>query len=332
MTKPRDQLGPSDLGLVLAILLVAAAVIGSALAPRPRSLDDRARQLESQIRCPVCQGLSIADSPAVLAQQMRDVVRGQLASGASDDTVRSYFIERYGRWILLVPAAAGPDVALWLAPPILVSIGVGIVAIRARARRRSDPAGAAPRAAGRLSRIGSALVILAIFGAVAAPLAIAVGPRLAGQEITGSSAGIQTVPSIDDLEARARTDPNDAATLVSLGDAYLAANRGSDAIDAYERALRVDPNNVPALLQLGVILLSAGRPADAGPVFDRILADNPDQPDALLYRGLARFQLEGRLTDQARADVVRFLAVAPADPRRAMAEQLLDGGTPSSSP
>lgn len=325
-------LGRADLLLVLAPLLIGAALVWSALAPRSPSLDDRARQLEAEIRCPVCQGLSIADSPAVFAQQMRAVVHDQLAGGSSDDGVRAYFVERYGRWILLAPSATGPDAALWLAPALIVVVGASLVAIRARARRR--PADPSPRSSdeGRLGRVGSAVVLVAIVGAIAAPLAVAVGPRLAGQQVTGTAAGVQATPSIEALEAQVRADPTDAATLVALGDAYFAANRGSDAINAYEQALRADPNNVPALLQVGVILLSAGRPADAGPVFDRVLAKNPDQPDALLYRGLARFQLEGRLTEAARADVVRFLAVAPSDPRRAMAEQLLAGGTPSSSP
>ena len=322
----------SDLALVLAPAVIAAAFVWSALIPRFLSVDDRAAQLESQIRCPVCQGLSIADSPAVLAQQMRAVVRDQLAAGASDDAVRAYFVERYGRWILLLPASSGADVALWLAPAAIVVVGSGLVAIRAQARRRALAAARDSPSEGRLGRVASALLAVAIVGAVAAPLAVAVGPRLAGQQITGSSAGAQATPSIQDLEARLQVDPNDAATLVALGDAYLAANRGDDAIDAYERALRADPNNVPALLQLGMILLSAGRPADAGLVFDRILAQTADQPDALLYRALARFQIDGRLTDQARADVVRFLAVAPSDPRRPMAEQLLGGASPRPSP
>lgn len=329
---PGIRLRRSDLLLLFAPLLIGAAVAWSALAPRWPSLDDRAHQLESEIRCPVCQGLSIADSPAVLAQQMRAVVHDQLAGGSSNDAVRAYFVGRYGRWILLAPSATGPDVALWLAPAVIVVVGASLVAMRARARRQ--PADPGPRSSteGRLGRVGSTVVLVAIVGAIAAPLAVAIGPRLAGQQITGTSAGVQAAPSIEALEAQVRADLTDAATLVALGDAYLAANRGSDAINAYEQALHADPNNVPALLQIGVILLSAGRPSDAGPVFDRVLAQNPNQPDALIYRGLARFQLEGRLTDQARADVVRFLALAPSDPRRAMAEQLLAGGAPSPSP
>ena len=328
----RPRLGRSDLLLILAPTVAAVAFLWSALAPRALSLEDRAVQLESQIRCPVCQGLSIADSPAVLAQQMRAVVHDQLAAGASDDALRAYFVERYGRWILLLPASTGPDVALWLAPAAIVVAGAGIVAMRARARRRAPEADLDSHADTRMGRVGAALLAMAIVGAVATPLVVAVGPRLAGQQITGSPAGVQSTASIEVLEARLQIDPNDAATLVALGDAYLAADRGGDAIGAYERALRADPNNVPAMLQLGVILLSAGRPADAGPVFDRILSQNPDQPDALVYRALARLQVEGRLTDQARADIVRFLTVAPSDPRRPMAEQLLAGANPSASP
>lgn len=325
------RLGRSDLVLLLVPLLVGIALVWSMLTPRSAPLDERAQQLESEIRCPVCQGLSIADSPAVLAQQMRAVVHDQLAAGASDDSVRTYFTQRYGRWILLTPSSCGPDLALWLAPAVIVVIGATLVAARARIRRRV-PAPAIEPMERRWSPLGSAVLAVTMVAAVAAPLAVAIGPRGLGQQITGDAPGIQAAPSITELEARAVADPSDPSTLAALGDAYLAANRGDEAIGAYERALRIDPGYEPALMQVGVILLSAGRPADAGPVFDRVLRTNPDQPDALLYRALARFQLDGQLTEQSRTDSQHFLAVAPADPRRAMVEELLASGASSAAP
>lgn len=321
--------------LLLAVVTIVVSVALAAAASHPVSVDERARAIENQLRCPTCQGLSIADSPATSATQMRELVREQLAAGASDDDVRAFFVARYGRWILLDPPASGIDLAVWLVPALVVALGALLVVRRARVRSPAGPA----RAWGRPAVASGRLPTIAIAGgmvlALAVPIAAAVGPRLAGQEVTGGTIS-QSAPSIDQLDAVVRAAPDDVEALVALGDALLAANRPADAAERYKAALELDAANVRALLGVGTILLAADRPDAAGPVFDRILAIAPDQPDALLYRAVARLRLEGAATDEVRADVERFLAVAPADDaRRAMAKGLLDRSgqsSPAASP
>ena len=58
----------------------------------------------------------------------------------------------------------------------------------------------------------------------------------------------------------------------------------------------------------------------------------PALPDGYLYRAIARYELAGSLTSDARSDVLRFLALAPNDPRRTFAEQLLAKPGPSGAP
>jgi cytochrome c-type biogenesis protein CcmH/NrfF len=70
-------------------------------------LEARVREVASELRCPVCQGESIEDSPAALAQEMKVIVREQLAAGRTPDEVKAYFVEKYGEWILLRPKARG---------------------------------------------------------------------------------------------------------------------------------------------------------------------------------------------------------------------------------
>lgn len=320
------RISRTDWILLVAIAAVIASVAIAALASRGGTIDDRARAIETQVRCPTCQGLSIADSPAISATQMRMLVREQLAGGASDDEVRAFFVARYGRWILLDPPLMGPDLILWLAPVVIVGVGATVVVRRARARDR-EPArlhwgAVSVSSASRLSTIltGGAMAL-----ALAVPIVAAVGPRLAGAEISGGAVP-QTAPSIEDLEAFVRAEPRDVEALVALGDALLEANRASDAAERYKAALELDPNNVPALLGIGTILLAADRPDAARSAFDRILALSPDQPDALLYRAVARYRLDGTVTQGVRVDVQRFLEVASADdPRRPMAQGLLAG-------
>ena len=324
MTALVRRVSATDGVLGMAAAAVFVSVVIAAFVPRGGSLEDRARTIEAQLRCPTCQGLSIADSPATSATQMRALVGEQLADGASDDEVRAFFVARYGRWILLDPPLSGPDVALWLAPIVVVSAGVTLVVLRARRRGRVRPSrrwAVAPVASA--SRLSTLVVAGGMALALAVPIAAAVGPRMAGSQISGGSSP-QNAPSIEDLEAFVRAHPQDVGALVALGDALLAANRAGDAATRYQAALEVDPNNVPALLGVGTILLAAGRPEAAGPAFDRVLEIVPDQPDALLDRAVARLRLAGSPTADVRRDVERFLAVAsPGDPRRAMASGLL---------
>lgn len=325
MTIARSRFARSDGVLLLAAAAVVASLLVAALSAPSKSLEDRVRGIESQLRCPTCQGLSIADSPATSAAQMRSLVREQLAAGASDEEVRAFFVARYGRWILLDPPPSGPDLALWLAPAAIVAIGGALVIRRARERRvvpaaRRWRAGPAPP----IPRFGTITIGAAMVLALAVPIAAAVGPRLAGREVSGGATP-QATPSIEELEAFVRAQPDDIETLVALGDALLVANRVGDAADRYKVALELDPDNIGALLGVGSILLGADRPDAAGPVFDRVLARIPDQPDALLYRAVARLRLQGSSTDAVRRDIERFLEVAtPGDPRRAMASGLLE--------
>jgi cytochrome c-type biogenesis protein CcmH/NrfF len=291
------------------------------------------RRLDSELRCPVCQGLSIADSPVTLAGEMRSVVAQKVAAGATDADVRAYFVERYGQWILLVPAAAGPNLLLWAAPGLLLIGGTAVVVGRARRREGTGPRGPADRTPIEKPRpLALAGVIVILVAAVAVPLAVAIRPRVPGTEITGGQATIQSAPAVADLQARVTADPTDVGALVALGDAYAGAGRSADASDVFGRALKIAPDDVGALVGLASLLLGAGRPDGAMPLVDRAVAVAPDLPDAHLYRAIATYQLVGWLTPEARADVLRFLDLAPSDPRRTVAEQLLAAPAPGSGP
>ena len=84
------------------------------------ALEALTTSVASQLRCPVCQGVSIQDSPSELAQQMRTVVKEQLAAGQSPEDVKDYFISKYGEWILLEPKAAGFNLLVYAIPAVLV--------------------------------------------------------------------------------------------------------------------------------------------------------------------------------------------------------------------
>jgi cytochrome c-type biogenesis protein CcmH len=118
--------------LVLALLgttLVGGSAVGAqeVVTTRNMTLEERTRSVASELRCPVCQGNSIQDSPSELAQEMKGVVRDQLAAGKTPDEVKQYFIDKYGEWILLEPKASGFNLVVYLLPMVGVLIGGAII-------------------------------------------------------------------------------------------------------------------------------------------------------------------------------------------------------------
>jgi cytochrome c-type biogenesis protein CcmH len=101
------------------------------------ALDAQTTAVASTLRCPVCQGESIQDSPSDLARQMRAVVRDRLRAGETPDEVKAYFASKYGEWILLEPTMKGLNVMLY-AIPVLLVVG-GLVLVTFLVRRWTAP-------------------------------------------------------------------------------------------------------------------------------------------------------------------------------------------------
>ena len=95
--------------------------------PRDAAFEAKVREVASSLRCPVCQNLSIEDSPSQLAQDMKREVRQRLAAGDSPDDVRRFFISRYGEWVLTKPRAAGVNLSVWLLPVVALLGGAVVV-------------------------------------------------------------------------------------------------------------------------------------------------------------------------------------------------------------
>lgn len=146
--------------LILALAaasIVAAqqqtAVAGGAAAPDPRfivgdpanpplsgeALEVRTKQVASLLRCPVCQGLSVWDSPATMAVNMKHQVRELIAQGYSEDQILRYFEASYGEFVRLEPAMRGMNWLVYVAPLALLVAG-GWITWRMLRRGRSDGA------------------------------------------------------------------------------------------------------------------------------------------------------------------------------------------------
>ena len=123
------------------LLALAAVLVVVAVTPRaPTGAAERADALAAELRCPDCQGLSVADSPTSSAREIRRQIDELIAAGASDEEVRAHFVARYGEWIRLAPSAT----VVWLVPFAVLAVGVALLVVWLGAARRPP---AAPEAA-----------------------------------------------------------------------------------------------------------------------------------------------------------------------------------------
>lgn len=114
-------------------LLFAAVMVASA-----DDVDVRARSIAKRLQCPICESVSVADSPAELAVQMRGVIRVKVEAGETDDQIIQYFVGRYGEGILLEPPRHGFSALVWAGPVVaLIFGGIALTLILQRRRRPS---------------------------------------------------------------------------------------------------------------------------------------------------------------------------------------------------
>ena len=98
----------------LAPRAVAAVTVGETFSDP--AMEQRARNLQRQLRCLVCQGESIDDSHSPFANDVRSLVREQIAGGKSDRQIEDFLVARYGDFILMKPPLQPDTWLLWLAP------------------------------------------------------------------------------------------------------------------------------------------------------------------------------------------------------------------------
>jgi cytochrome c-type biogenesis protein CcmH len=139
--------------VVVAAFLAAGAALAlvAARGTAPsRSMDDRVHEVAATLRCPVCRDLSVADSPSLVARQMRTTIARRLRAGREPDEIREFFVSRFGRTILLTPRGSGLDLLAWIVPGLLVAAGLFLViAAIGRWTRRRTPGGTDTTVGGR---------------------------------------------------------------------------------------------------------------------------------------------------------------------------------------
>ncbi len=120
----------------LALAAPAVAVEPGEKLDDPK-LEERARELSSQIRCLVCQNQSIDESNAELAKDLRVLVRERIQAGQSDAEIKDYLTDRYGDFVLLKPPMKPETYLLWYGPAGLLALGAIGVGVYFHRRRKA---------------------------------------------------------------------------------------------------------------------------------------------------------------------------------------------------
>jgi len=332
--------------LVLLLSLWALSAIAAAAQP---DLEEQTRAIAAELRCPVCQNLSVADSPSELAQQMRALVQEQLQEGKSPEEIKKFFVSKYGDWVLLAPPKKGFSLLLWVLPYTAAFLGLVFVVFVTRrwVRRKQEvtPAAAAgtPEPGqsqrdfllGEQARLDTELKEIE-FDFQAGKLsegdydglrrnleaqAAAVGKRLDATPVFPPRSATARAPEKKDSAAGAR--PNKrwqlaagglflllfGLTLGVLLTKSLRPRASQDSITGDFLTGTPSGGGADALLAQGRAAFEQGNWSQAIETFKKVLASDPNQPEAHAYMGLILAQA-GHL-DGALTAFDRALAAAP---------------------
>lgn len=125
--------------MILAILLLLTADVPRGVPLQGEALAQQTHAIAASLRCPVCQGLSVADSPSEMAVNMKTEVRDMLARGYTREQIESHFVRSYGEFVLLAPRFRGVNALVWILP--IAALLAGAWVVRTKLRRLA----AAPR-------------------------------------------------------------------------------------------------------------------------------------------------------------------------------------------
>jgi cytochrome c-type biogenesis protein CcmH len=118
------------------VVVIALAVV---LWPNgSQSTAARAHALETELKCPECQGLSVADSQAPTSRAIRADIKRRIAAGQSDEQIRQAYVDRYSESILLTPQSSGVSLIVWVLPVVVLALGATGIVFALR-RNRDQP-------------------------------------------------------------------------------------------------------------------------------------------------------------------------------------------------
>lgn len=281
----------------LVLVLLAVAVTGLAYnnSSGPSSPSARSEAIAESLRCPTCNGLSVADSTSPMAGSMREIIDDQIAAGRTDEQIQAHFVDLYSDWVLLQPPASGGGWLIWAVPALVAVVGIVLVLVLAGQLRL-------PRFAGWV------VVVVGLGMVIVLSLQVNTGDRATDGLITGSSPTPADPDGGNGSSSPSASAPDDEA----------AQRR----VKKLQTRVRADPDNIRLRLSLAAEALTTGQSKVVQTNSQSVLEDEPRNVDALLLRSLS-------VTDEDDSEGLRavqdYLDVAPEEhPGRQAVESLAE--------
>jgi cytochrome c-type biogenesis protein CcmH len=129
--------------LFAMLLAGAGATHAQAIEPMPfasHAQELRFQHLTSQLRCPMCQNETLADSNAPIARDLRNQIFAMMQRGRSDDEIKQYLVARYSDYVLYDPPLKPGTWLLWFGPLLILGAGAGVVLLAIGRRHRGEQA------------------------------------------------------------------------------------------------------------------------------------------------------------------------------------------------
>jgi cytochrome c-type biogenesis protein CcmH len=245
--------------ITVALLAIMATVLVLLVATSPKE-SDRVEAIGARIKCPVCQGESIADSPSPMARDMMALVSERVEAGAEDEAIVDELLASYSGAVLLDPPASGATLVLWLAPLAAVALGAGVILWWRRhpsPEESSDPdAGSGQTPARRLAPLlilaGSFAVIVVVAGFF---LQDRDGPASGVADLAGQDLDDVSNDTMEAVIAANEDHPEVDGMRLALAERYYEEGDFSSAFPHYlavaESSNATQPQAVTALIRLG---------------------------------------------------------------------------------
>ena len=277
--------------LIGCVIVLMAVTLLSLVVTAPNDID-RVQAIGERIKCPVCQGESIANSPSQMARDMMALVTERVGDGQSDEAIIDDILSSYSGAVLLDPPASGATLVLWLAPLAAIVVGAVVIAWWRRHPRADEAAGA------EASERGSRLVTLVVLGAAFAVIVVVAGFFL--QERAGPTTGVADLAGqdLDDVSnetmeaviAANADDPQIDGMRLALAERYYEEGDYRAAfphfLDVAGSTTATDPQAVTALIRLGWMAWDGNAEAEAAiGLFDQALAIDASSSTALYLKG-----------------------------------------------
>jgi cytochrome c-type biogenesis protein CcmH len=127
--------------IAIAVLAIAALAVATFDDGPPRTTEEQVEAIAKTLKCPVCDGQSVADSDAAASRAIRTEIIRLVEEGRSADEVRATISASFGDEVQLTPPASGLAGLVWILPVVVLGVALaGVGAALARWRRRATSA------------------------------------------------------------------------------------------------------------------------------------------------------------------------------------------------